>query len=718
MARSGYQWKFYRVGGLDQVSLDTAEDLKHLGELDQKLWVALSCPVKNLEIDTRTLELLDTDKDGRVRATEVIAAVDWADRRLKDLAELIPGNPELKLSAISEATPEGKALAGAARQVLGNLGKPDAEVVTPEDVRDTSHVFDGTTFNGDGVVPAEAAGSDAETRQVILDAMACAGSEMDRSKRPGIDQKRLDAFFADLSSFAEFFKKGQTPEVQALGAATPAAYQAVEAVRAKVDDFFTRGRLAAYDARGTFLLNRSDAEFAALAAKDLAQAGAELAAFPLARVEAGGPLPLGRGVNPAFAAPLAALAREALAPAFGAAPASLTSEMWEALKAKLAPYAAWQGEKKGGSVEKLGMARVEALLAGPGKQRVEALIAKDKALEPEALAIADVVRMVHYHRDLHTLLRNFVSFADFYAPKKQAIFQAGTLYLDARSCDLCVRVDDPAAHAVLGTLSRMYIAYCDCRRPSGEAMKVAACFTQGDSDFLMVGRNGIFYDRRGRDWDATIVRIVDNPISIRQAFLAPYKKFLRAIEEQVAKYAAAREKESEARLAAVAAGTVDSATAAKPVARTEPVDIGKMVGIIAALGVGAGAIGTLFGGLVSGFLGLQPWWAKIVAVFGAVMAISGPSMLIAWLKLRQRTLGPVLDANGWAVNGRVKVNIPLGTTLTHRAILPSGATRLLNDPYEDKEGRLRRRLVYLFVVVVVVALVLARHYRVWPFRAL
>jgi hypothetical protein len=47
-AKTGYNWRFFRVGGLDQVRIDTGEDLKHLAELDPKHWVALSCPVKGL----------------------------------------------------------------------------------------------------------------------------------------------------------------------------------------------------------------------------------------------------------------------------------------------------------------------------------------------------------------------------------------------------------------------------------------------------------------------------------------------------------------------------------------------------------------------------------------------------------------------------------------------------------------------------------------------
>ena len=73
------------------------------------------------------------------------------------------------------------------------------------------------------------------------------------------------------------------------------------------------------------------------------------------------------------------------------------------------------------------------------------------------------------------------------------------------------------------------------RRGQAASRRIVAAFTGGDSDNLMVGRNGLFFDRKGRDWDATITKIIDNPISIRQAFFAPYKKLVRMIEEQVAK---------------------------------------------------------------------------------------------------------------------------------------------------------------------------------------
>jgi hypothetical protein len=59
-------------------------------------------------------------------------------------------------------------------------------------------------------------------------------------------------------------------------------------------------------------------------------------------------------------------------------------------------------------------------------------------------------------------------------------------------------------------------------------------------------------------------------------------------------------------------------------------------------------------------------------------------MLLAYLKLRQRNLGPLLDASGWAINGRARINVPFGGALTVLAALPEGAERSLKDPYAEK----------------------------------
>ncbi len=684
-------WKFYRIGGLDQVSLETGADLLALDQLDQKLWVALSCPVKGLELDEKTLALVDTDKDGRIRVPELLGAIKWSAQHLNDVGVLLKGEGSLPLSAFNEGSADGRAVLASAKEILARLGKADATAIALADATDTAKVFAATTFNGDGVIIPDSA-ADEPTKLLIADILATEGGVPDRSGAAGIDAARIDSFFADCAAYAAWHAAGEA--ARSLGDGTAAAAAAIAAVQSKVEDFFARTRLAAFDARALGAVNRSENEFLAVAAKDMTITAAEIAAFPLAKVEVGRPLPLVEGVNPAWAEAMAALKRDAVAPVFGADKTALTEAEWSQLKAKVAPFQAWSAGKAGGNVEKLGLDRIKAVLSDNRQAALKELIAKDQALAGEYAAIANVEKLLRYARDFRTLLNNFVNFSDFYSPDRYAVFQAGTLYLDSRSTELCVQVGGPSP---LAAMSKAYIAYCDCKNSAGQTMKIAACFTQGDSDFLFVGRNGIFYDRNGRDWDATIVSIVDNPISIREAFWSPYKKFVRMIEEQIAKRAAAAESASSGKLAAAAEKTAN-ADKLKPEEPAKKVD----VGTVAALGVAFGALTTAFGYFLGFFKGMPGW--QIPLVFVAVMLlISLPSMIIAALKLRQRTLGPILDANGWAINGRVKINIPFGAKLTERAHLPPNARRSLDDPYVDKAAARKRRLIIVLVVLALAA---------------
>ena len=690
-----HQWKFFRAGGFDQVKLETGTDLLSLDQLDQKLWVALACPTTGIEFDPKTAALIDTDKDGRIRAPELINAVRWAGSLLKNPSDLIAGGDQLALSAINDATPEGAQLLASAKQILTNLGKKDEPAIALADASDAVKIFSNTVLNGDGIIITESASDDA-TRAVIVDIGACGGTVTDRSGKPGIDQARADLFFADAAAYDAWMKQAEAGAASILpaGEGTAAAAAAVKAIKAKVDDYFGRCRLAAYDPRALPVLNRKEEEYAAIAVENLSINAAEIAEFPLAQVAAGRPLPLKDGVNPAHAAAVAALQAAAIRPLLGDRSA-LTEADWMELQAKLGAYEVWSAAKAGASVEKLGLKRVREILAGKSKEAIATLIAKDKALEPEAAAIASVEKLVRYVRDLNLLCLNFVNFANFYGRKDKAVFQAGTLYLDQRSCDLCLTVDDAGKHAAMAGMAGTYLAYCDCvRKGTGEKLSIVAAFTGGDSDNLMVGRNGVFYDRKGLDYDATITKIVDNPISIRQAFWSPYKKLVRMIEERAAKQAAAADADANAKLAAAANTPVAPAAGAAPAAQAKPAFDPSVVALLSlALGAVAGAVAGILG-----FLGKFEQWQVPLVIVGIMLLISAPSMAIAWLKLRKRNLGPILDANGWAVNAKARMNVPFGGALTGVASLPPGAAYGAADKYAEKPAVWPKLLLVVFLL--------------------
>ena len=677
-----HEWRFFRAGGFDQVCIDNGADLLALEQLDQKLWVALSCPTRGIEFDARTLELIDGDHDGHIRAAEIIAAVKWASALLKDVGLLTKGVDGLPLSAINDDDEDGRHVLAAAQHILQSLGKPDADTISSEDTVDTQKLISAMRFNGDGIIPPQAV-EDADLRAAVSDIMACCGSLPDRSGEQGVSAEIVDQFFTQSEAYASWRKQAESDaNIWLLGEDTLAAAESFHAVQAKVNDYFTRCSMAAYDPRAAVPLSRSVEDYQLLASQNLGVDAAGVAAFPLAVVGAGKSLPLMGSINPAWMSAMQALRDKVVVPLYGNKDA-LTAAEWSALCAKFSALESWLTEKPATSIEQLGIARIRAILDGGMQSAIGDLIAQDKALEAEVDAITSVDKLVHYCRDLHTLVNNFVSFRNFYTNAGKAVFQVGTLYLDGRSCELCVRVDDVNKHAALANLSRVCLIYCECTRNVGtEKIFVAAAFTAGDSDQLMVGRNGVFYDRKGQDWNASIIRILEHPISIRQAFWAPYKRVGKMIGEQVQKLAAAKSQATEEKLVKT---TIDSGT--KPEAAkvaVPPFDVAKFAGIFAAIGLAVGALGTAVASMLTGLMGLK-WWQLPFALIGLMLLVSGPAMLIAWFKLHQRNLGPILDANGWAVNARAKINIPFGTSLTGIAKLPEGADRSLIDPYAEKK---------------------------------
>ena len=696
---SNHRWRFFRAGGFDQVLLETGADLTSLPALDQKLWVALSCPVSGIEFDAKSLAFVDTDADGHIRAPEILAAVQWAGKVLKDPDHLVRREDRLPLSAIDDGTEEGKAVLGGAKLVLSVLGESEAMEITLDDASDTARIFSQARFNGDGIVPAKSA-EDPALAAVIGEIIGSLGGENDRGGEPGVSAEAIERFYTEAKAIGDWWEAVGKPETHPFGADTAARYELFRSLKPKIEDYFQRCRLAAYDGRSTALLGPAEADYQKLAATTLRGDTEAVAGFPLAVAAAGKALSLADGLNPVYADAVRRFAVEIVLPALGGADL-LTDDGWGTICARFAPYEAWLEAKPATAVEKLGEVRVRAILAEDGKAALLDLVSRDKAVEPEVTAIVSVERLLRYCRDLHLLVNHFVSFRDFYTRKGKATFQAGTLYLDGRSCDLCVSVTDVGKHAAIATLSRVCLVYCDCvRRGGGEKMTIAAAFTAGDSDFLTVGRNGVFYDRRGQDWDATIARILEHPISVRQAFWAPYKRLARLIGEQMQKMAAARSKAADDRAALQAISATQNVAAGKPVPPPPPpFDVAKFAGIFAAIGLAIGAIGTMLAAVLTGILKLT-WWQIPIAIGMIILAISLPSVLLAWLKLRKRNIGPILDANGWAVNARAKINIPFGTSLTAAARLPENAERSLADPFAEKKSPWK---LYLFLAALLAA---------------
>lgn len=674
--KNKHSWSFENIGGSTRVKITTGADIAHLDELDPKMWTVLSCPAKGLEIDDKSLQYMDTDSDGKIRVNDIVATAKWITSAIKNADLLLKGDDHIDIEQLNIEDANGKKLYNSAKQILANLNK-EGSVISLADTADSAAIFAKTRFNGDGII-TELTTNDLDEKAAIAAAIATLGGVADRSGDNGVNAELIEKFYQTLADYAAW----QAATVEApYGADTDKAIEAYNALDSKVKDYFVRAKLASFSPESTAKLDVQTALIEAISADNLTGKTDEIASYPIARITDKQELDIDAPINPAWATQF-----NTLMAIVKPAEKAITEASWAAIGTTFATYNTWKAAKKGAEVESLGIDTVKKLLADDKKQALLTLIAQDAALKEEAESIDMVDKFLHVYRDLYRLLRNFVTFHDFYDKSKKvnAIFQNGRLIIDQRECRMCMEVSDMAKHNSSAATSGMYLVYCDCTTKSKPGkITIVATVTVGDIGDLIVGKNAIYYDNKGLVWDAVITKIIDNPISVGQAFWSPYRRMATTIENLISKNAADKDaammKDVNAKINAAPATTAaPAADAAK--APAQPFDIGKFAGIFAALGMAVGMIGTALTSIFKGIFALK-WWQLIAAFVGIMLVISGPAMVMAWLKLRRRNIAPLLNANGWAVNAASKISIPFGETLTDIAKFPK---LKLKDPYAKK----------------------------------
>ena len=691
-----YKWEFVNLGGSSRVRINSGEDIVHLPELDPKMWTVLSCPVTGLEIDDKSLAYIDVDGDGKIRVNDVLATSKWVTSLLKTDDLLLDGKDSIDINDIDQETEAGKKLYNSAKQILANLGK-EGTVISLTDTADVAAIFVKTRFNGDGVI-TETTSENPDDKAAVKAAIACFGGVADRSGAIGVDAPMIEAFYKALADYVAW----KEAAVEApFGDKTDAVIDAYNALDAKVKDFFMRSKLAAFSPDSTASLDVQTASIQAISAENLTGKTDEIASYPIFRITGKAEIDLSAPVNPAWSAKFNLVKEVAFKDK-----KVLTEADWAELGSSLAAYIGWKAAKAGASVESLGLDAIKDFLAKDRKAVLLDFVAQDAALEEEAANIDMVNKFLHIFRDFYRLLRNFVTFDDFYTKDKDvsAIFQSGRLIIDQRECRFCMQVADMAKHSASAATSGMFLVYCDCTTKSKPGkITVVAAVTVGDIGDLIVGKNAVYYDNDGVEWDAVITKIIDNPISVAQAFWSPYRRMAKTVENLINKSAADKDAkimaDATAKINAVPATGTAGAAAAAP---AQPFDIGKFAGIFAAFGMAIGSLGTALTKIFGGVLNM-PIHKTLLAVVAIILAISGPAMVLAWLKLRRRNIAPLLNANGWAVNAASKISIPFGETLTDAAKYPK---MKLKDPYAKKGLAPWKKWTISFASLVVVLAVL------------
>lgn len=677
--KSSFRWNFCSVGGSVRVKISSGEDIAHLHELDKKLWTVLSCPVNGIHFDRKTLEYLDTDNDGTIKVDEVIAASDWLASVLKNMDLLLDSSEDLPVSNIDTSTDGGISLMNTIKQMKKALDAQDSKISLKE-IEDYTKLFSAGPFNGDGIITLDSCENELDrvALQACLDTI---GGVPDLGGENGVGKEQVEAFYTALKDWTQWCENGKVFDE---------AMSKVEALEEKINDYFLRCRLIAFDENAQDVLDVSVENISAAAnAGMITNATAQIISAPLARPQKTAVLPYD-GINPAWS-DIFSQARAAVFDKEFPSAKELTMEQWNTIEAKLEAYKSWKESKKGEQVESLGYAKAKKILDEYRKLSLLEHIAKDEAFANQLARLRELDKLIHYNRYFYRFLNNYVIFGDFFTRDSQvlSVFDEGKLYINQRCCKLCVKVEDMAAHADMAALSGMFLIYCTCTRKDMTPFNIVAALTVGNVNNLRPGMNAIFYDREGNDWNAVVTKIVDNPISMSQAFWNPYRKLANFIGDKLKKSA----QEEDDKLSQNLKETSEPA---------KTFDIAKFAGIFAAIGMAVGYIGAFFTSIVSGMTTAGPF-KTVAVIFGIMLLISAPSCFLAWIKLHRRNIGPILNANGWAINANLIINIVFGATLTSIAEYPRVSP---GDPFAPEKAPWWKVVLVVLGVLAVVAIYL------------
>ena len=146
-------WHFVQNGGLIQPEISTIDDVLNLKNLDPKMWTALACPVSGLEFSEETLNLLDSDKNGRVRVPEILSVISYIKKYFAKPEIIMTEGDSIPLEALSETNFAcGHSPLESATSVLKILNKPDSKEICYNDVSASDKLFTPNVINGDGVL--------------------------------------------------------------------------------------------------------------------------------------------------------------------------------------------------------------------------------------------------------------------------------------------------------------------------------------------------------------------------------------------------------------------------------------------------------------------------------------------------------------------------------------------------------------------------------------
>lgn len=665
---------FKKYGKTAQLEIKNAEDLKHLAHLNPSLWAASSAPTHCFHSNPQFLSLMDREQKGRIRIRDVQESAKWLLNVLKDVSPIDENSDRFIAECVNQSTPEGLATTRAAHFI-----NEHEKVRKPIDLLRIYQFRKSYALrppNGDGIITPHEMPSK-ELENWILKIMSISGSTIDASKNGGIDQSILENFKQKLKETQNWRKQLESlPQDQKspFGENSAKILEILDNAIPAIDLYFAQSSLLSRklpDIEKNLHYPSGEIDFQD--AKSITEWTKK--SLPVSHNQSGMlSLTEASKSDNHWSETFQYISHEISMYVFGERKEEIAYSDWKEIKNSLSSCIKFSKLSAPFSLETLSETEINNFYDDEIEKKLLEKIKEDESVKNSLKDLEVLEKLLLLQKHLIPFCCNFVNFSELFNPSINAQFEEGDLFIDGYQLAFSMKVTNRNSHKAYAQNSKIFIIYCEItdRDSGGHKFEVAAPVTAGNRYNFRIGKRGIFRDYKQLEWDAKIIDILEQPISVNEAVKAPFIRVYQSLEKRFEKFAQEPIKDLEQSAEKGFSKQLSTLNPSETNSLSQNSDPQGTRNLLIAGSVAIAALGSSLAYVVKTLISIS-FLKIIVCVLGLVFLAWGAAFLIAWLSLRKRDLTAFLEAADWAVNLRMPLVRKLRKLFTRKPKLPAQA---------------------------------------------
>jgi hypothetical protein len=673
--------KYKKYGASYHLVINNTNDLFEVLTLHPSLWISTSAPLNSFTLDKAFLNYVDTDTNNRIICSEVRTSIQWLSNTLKDHQGIDNAYDYFKLEWLaSEEVEDCKKIINTVNNIL-KITDNESEI-NLEQIQAVKANVEKNPVSESGVAIIQAAKNSeiADYMQLVIDVT---DGELHPSGTKGVSKNCLDNFNSILNEYIAWYKLYLDAKAKndsyflPLGDSTKDFFELYSKLKNKISQFFIQCKTYSFSKQASTsdklqLLN--DTEIEQISWKESDKLKAFLLDSPLAYPNEAFSVDINKDfVNPLYADELSKFIDLASKLSIDAKSHILDESKWLKIISLLAEYKTWFDKNPCPVLDKVGFESLTNYTDKKFTKSVGHIIALSDGTAKQLNNIRLVEKLVLFQKYIIQFANNFVSFPLLYDPQLKALFEKGSLIIDGRQMNLCIHVEDKNAHIKIAKNSNLYVLYVQVMPANETPYIVAAPVTNGIKGNLSIGKRGIFIDINKNISDALIIDMIENPISLRETLVYPFKKICNIFTSKFDTL----NKEADKTLGQLTSNTLDGKITVQEKSIKQSKNNVSGFNPAAMLMGGGVALAALGSGItyIASKIATVSFYKIIIAIVVIILILLAPAVISSFIKLKRRDLSSILEGSGWAINAKMTLTRRLCKLFTQYPKWPKRAGR-------------------------------------------